>query len=65
MFQIVHILFQPKKQEKKKGASTTSGNHDIFNAHDFDIDINVAEMGVCFYNMINCNVCMTKHFRTQ
>jgi len=35
----------PKKQEKKGLAVNASGSQDIFNAHDFDIDINVAEMG--------------------
>eukprot|EP00092_Neocalanus_flemingeri_P101740 GFUD01130082.1.p1 GENE.GFUD01130082.1~~GFUD01130082.1.p1 ORF type:complete len:709 (+),score=227.13 GFUD01130082.1:295-2127(+) len=35
----------PKKQEKKNSAMAASKNQDIFNAHDFDIDINVAEMG--------------------
>jgi len=40
----------PKKQEKKGLAVNASGSQDIFNAHDFDIDINVAEMGVRFSN---------------
>lgn len=35
----------PKKQEKKSLSANASGSQDIFNAHDFDIDINVAEMG--------------------
>ena len=36
------------KKEKKKmaAASSKSSNQDIFNAHDFDIDINVSEMAV-------------------
>jgi len=35
----------PKKQEKKSIAPNATASQDIFNAHDFDIDINVAEMG--------------------
>merc|ERR1712173_172319 len=35
----------PKKQEKKSIAPSATASQDIFNAHDFDIDINVAEMG--------------------
>ena len=46
IYQLSH--FQPKKQEKKGLAVNASGSQDIFNAHDFDIDINVAEMGVRF-----------------
>jgi len=35
----------PKKLEKKSLPSNSAVSADIFNAHDFDIDINVAEMG--------------------
>jgi len=50
---------QPKKQEKKSIAPNAAASQDIFNAHDFDIDINVAEMGVsietplCF-SLLSC-----------
>lgn len=38
------LLIQKKK--KDKSSSKSSGTSDIFNAHDFDIDINVEEMTV-------------------
>ena len=39
-----------KKVGKKSGAgSSKASTQDIFNAHNFDLDINVSEMGVCFF----------------
>ena len=39
-----------KKVGKKSGAgSSKASTQDIFNAHNFDLDINVSEMGVSFF----------------
>ena len=35
-----------RKKKDKQGAKSSGGSGDIFNAHDFEIDINVAEMTV-------------------
>ena len=50
-----------KKVGKKSGAgSSKASTQDIFNAHNFDLDINVSEMGVSF----SFNVCIiTDYYR--
>ena len=40
------IIFLQRKKKDKQGAKSSGGSGDIFNAHDFEIDINVAEMTV-------------------
>ena len=39
-------IFLQRKKKDKQGAKSSGGSGDIFNAHDFEIDINVAEMAV-------------------
>ena len=61
-----------KKVGKKSGAgSSKASTQDIFNAHNFDLDINVSEMGVSFFNVcyadiiirdILSNICNTALF---
>ena len=43
----------------KKGgekSSSKASTQDIFNAHNFDLDINVSEMGVSFFNVCDADI---------
>ena len=47
-----------KKGGKKSGGGSSSkaSTQDIFNAHNFDLDINVSEMGVSFFNVCDADI---------